>query len=289
MNKNPAAFAQVGSKDFKSVMQSLSTVVSAAGFTATDQRRLTELVQSQQSDADEDGELGAPAAAAYESKSGGIVDTLEDLKEKGETELSDLRKAETTAKHNYQMLKQSLSDQLDADNKDLTDEKAAKTAATEGKATAEGDLSVTSDALAKATDELETANKNCMQVAADHGATVASRSEELKVIAEAKQIVKDSTSGAGAQTYSLLQVSSSIRSKADLARSEVITLVKKLAKSHHSAALAQLASRITAVMRYGSTGGDDPFAKVKGLITDMIAKLEKEAAEAADEKAFCDE
>merc|ERR1719183_2683708 len=62
MNKNPAAFAQVGSKDFKSVMQSLSTVVSAAGFTATDQRRLTELVQSQQTDADDDSEFGAPAA-----------------------------------------------------------------------------------------------------------------------------------------------------------------------------------------------------------------------------------
>merc|ERR1719440_1150786 len=42
-------------------------------------------------------------------------------------------------------------------------------------------------------------------------------------------------------------------------------------------------------MRYGSSGGDDPFVKVKGLITDMIAKLEQEAAEAANEKAFCDE
>merc|ERR1719333_1803711 len=110
-------------------MQAMSTVVTAAGFTATDQRRLTELVQSQQNDADDDGEFGAPAAAAYESKSGGIVDTLEDLKEKADTELGDLRKAETKAKHNYEMLKQSLQDQLDADNKDLTAAKATKAAA----------------------------------------------------------------------------------------------------------------------------------------------------------------
>ena len=31
------------------------------------------------------------------------------------------------------MIKQAFSDQLDADNKDLTDQKAAKTAAAEGK------------------------------------------------------------------------------------------------------------------------------------------------------------
>merc|ERR1712129_133009 len=61
------------------------------------------------------------------------------------------------------------------------------------------------------------------------------------------------------------------------------------ARSHHSAALAQLASRMTAAIRFGSRNGDDPFAKVKGLIKDMIAKLEKEAKEDATEKAYCDE
>merc|ERR1719515_142081 len=36
-------------------------------------------------------------------------------------------------------------------------------------------------------------------------------------------------------------------------------------------------------------GGDDVFAKIKGLISDMIAKLEKEAEAEATEKAYCDE
>merc|ERR1712190_110688 len=75
----------------------------------------------------------------------------------------------------------------------------------------------------------------------------------------------------------------------DLANAEVVTMVKKLAQKQHSAALAQLASRISAVMRLGSSGGDDPFAKVKGLISEMISKLEAEADAEATEKVWCDE
>merc|ERR1712060_184517 len=118
----------------------------------------------------------------------------------------------------------------------------------------------------------------------DHEATVAARKEELSVIAEAQKILQDTSSGAVSQTYSFLQ----LRSHSDLAGSEVVVAVKRLAKRHHSAALAQLASRIATVLRFGSSGGD-PFAKVKGLIQDMIAKLEKEAGAEATEKAYCDE
>merc|ERR1712224_789975 len=52
-------------------------------------------------------------------------------------------------------------------------------------------------------------------------------------------------------------------------------------------ALAQLASRMESAMRLGA-GEKDPFAKVKNLITDMIATLESEAEEDASQKAYCD-
>merc|ERR1719242_1221245 len=58
---------------------------------------------------------------------------------------------------------------------------------------------------------------------------------------------------------------------------------------HHSAALAQLASRIAAVLRFGTAGGADPFGKVKSLIADLISKLEARAGAEATEKAYCDE
>jgi len=242
---------------------------------------LVALVQNQ----NDDEELGAPAAAVYESKAGGIVDVLADMKDKAEGELGDLRKAENSAKHNFNMLKQSLDDQISADSTDLKQEKNALAAAQEGKATAEGDLSVTKKELAAAQNELATASAECMQVAADHEATVAARAEELAVIAKAKKILAETSGGGVEQSYSFLQVTS----RAQLKSSEVVAVIKKLAHDQHSSSLAQLASRIAAVAKYGSGSSDDPFAKIKGLITDMIGKLEKEAEEDATEKAYCDE
>merc|ERR1719241_18020 len=41
-------------------------------------------------------------------------------------------------------------------------------------------------------------------------------------------------------------------------------------------------------MKLGSAAGEDPFAKVKGLIEDMIATLEADAESDASHKAYCD-
>merc|ERR1719326_9573 len=137
----------------------------------------------------------------------------------------------------------------------------------------------------------ETVSTGCMQAATDHELSLKSRAEELSVIAEAKKIVQDAVGGAVSQSYSLLQVeiASKQQSRMYLANLEVVAAVKKLAKEQHSSALAQLASRVSAVIRYGGSNSEDVFAKIKGLITDMIAKLQKEAAEAASQKAYCDE
>jgi hypothetical protein len=68
-----------------------------------------------------------------------------------------------------------------------------------------------------------------------------------------------------------------------------VNLVKKLAKAQHSASLAQLASRISATLRFGTVAGEDPYAKVKELIQGMLAKLTQEMGADATKKAYCDE
>ena len=132
MAKNPA-LVQVYSTNVKVLLHSMTAAINAAAsFSSTAQKKLIALVQSQEPDwsgdetateADE-AALSAPAAAVYKTHSTSIVDMLEDLKDKVKSELADLRKAETNAQHNYNMLKQSLEDQKAADEKDLADEKS---------------------------------------------------------------------------------------------------------------------------------------------------------------------
>merc|ERR1719183_838955 len=175
MSKNPAALAQIDTSSMTSLVQSLSAVVDAAGFSSSDRQKLVALVQAKQNSEEDD--VGEPAAAVYKTHSGGILEVLEDLKDKAEAELAEARKEESTAKHNFEMMKQSLEDQMAFDTKTMDEEKTAKAEAEESKATAEGDLTSTVKALKESEEALETANSDCMQTAADHEATVAARKE----------------------------------------------------------------------------------------------------------------
>merc|ERR1719383_506240 len=138
----------------------------------------------------------------------------------------------------------------------------------------------------------EAASKNsCAQVAADHEVSVKAFAEELKALADATQVLKSETGAAEGHTYSLFQVSSftGVHTTVDLKGFEVVTMVRRLAQKEHSAALSQLASRISAVMKFGAGAGEDPFAKVKELITELINRLQSEASSEASHKSYCDD
>merc|ERR1719217_562945 len=286
MAKTGAAFLQV--QNAKSLADTFRVLVEASTISFEDGKRLTAFVQSQHQASDDDEELGAPDPTVYKSKSGSIVDVLNNILEDAEGQLADERKKESNSQHNYDLLKQELDDSIKFGGKELDKAKKDQAAAAETKAVAEGDLEVTNKGLAEDMAQLAETHHECMTKAQDFELATASRGEELKALAEAKKIIIGMTGGAAGQTYSFLQLNSRLTTRADLANFEAVKFVKNLAQKFNSAALAQLANRMSAAARLSAATGDDPFAKVKGLISDMIERLIKEAEEDASHKAWCD-
>jgi len=273
------------------IVEVLETLVKASALNTADATKLTTLLQSSNSNMDEMDGAGAPAAAVYGSHSGGIIETLGDLLEKAQDQLSDARKKERISTHNFELLKQSLQDQI----KFATQEKATSaqslSGSSEKKAVAEGDLDVTSKDLTANEITLEDVTHDCTRKAEDFEAEKASRAEELKALAVAKKALTETTGAAASATYGFVQASFlQIRERRpdSLAGSKATRLVRDMAREHGSAALAQLASRMVSAMRASDSESADPFGKVKGLIRDMIDRLEREASADAKQKAYCD-
>jgi len=275
MAKHGASMMQL--KNAGSLEKTLRLLVEASSLTSADASGIAALVQTQQ--ANDDGEMGAPDPAVYQGQSGGIIDTLSDLLEKAEGQLNELRNKETASLHEFQALKQSLEDKIKYETKEMAEAKQGIAASNEKKATAEGDLDTTSKNLAEDITALSELHHDCLSKAQDYEAETKSRGEELKAIATAKKVIQETTAGAADLSYGLNQVSF-LQSGGVRA----VRFLHELAQKQHLPALVQLTLRMDAAIRTS----DDPFAKVKGLIQDMIETLEEQAEADATEKAYCD-
>jgi len=230
-------------------------------------------------------------AVAYESKSGGIVEKIEEMKEKAEETLSETRSGEMKAVQDFEMLEQSLNNGITVANDKISTAKSALGLTTEELNKAKGDLGETE--ASKAADEkaLAELKHDCEEAAANWAARQESASAEMAAINKAIEVLSE-----GVRV--LLQTKSTKRSKNALdkyddeddseapatdslqpVRQRLADTLKGMSKKFGSYALMELAGSAVS----------DPFVKIRGLIEDMIAKLLKEAQEEATQKAFCDE
>jgi len=279
-NMRATGFVQTSNKE---VMSALNEILAASSIISDDKNALTALMQ--QGDGDDFLSASAPDAKAYESHSGSILDTLEDMKEKAVAMRNKAQKEEMNAKHAFEMLEQSLQNTIKQDQKELAASKATKAGAEEAKSVAEGDLSMAEKELASDEKYLSDLSTDCQQKATDWEVSTKSRADELQALADAKKLILEKTGGAEARAYDFIQQESKSRSTSD-AGEQVVSLLQSLGKREGDVALGQLALRIRAATQMAS--GADPFAKVKGMISEMIDKLVQQAAEEASHKAFCD-
>jgi len=286
--KQGMAFVQTDGKDSKKLepaLRALSQIVEAGSIDASSKKKLQSFLQAQQEDGeDEDLSMTAPKAEAFESQSGGILKTVEDMQEKAEDTLSELRKKETQEQHSSEMISSGLEDELEHGKAKLASAISNKAGATEAKGQAEAELVEIKKTKAADEEYSATLSTECQQAAVAWEERLKSAKEEMGAIDKAREIL---VSGVKAFVQISAKTSRIARSdddddddeKTSMARAHVTDLLRKLGQKHHSFALAQLASM----------AGSDPLAKIRSLVEDMIAKLLKEAEEEATHEAFCQE
>merc|ERR1719409_1536391 len=269
--KRGQSFLQARDQDtMNKLTMSLSKIIEANWVNKKDKAAVQALLQS--NSGDEDLSLQPQAATSgYQSQGSGILDTISDMKDKAESTLSDARKAEMEAAHEYAMLKQNLETQISTMKKRMSAATTEKSGLEEAKATAEEELASTKKTLADDEKYLEELKQSCSMKAKEWATRQKDAAGELAAIAKAKEVLES-----GVKVF--LQVSSKAKAHnvLDDKRARVSSILKNI--KDHSFFFAQLRSEAT----------EGPFDKVKGLIEDMITRLEKEAAEEADAKAFCD-
>merc|ERR1719478_755098 len=286
--KRGMSFVQTtrGRKKINAAVAALKNIIEAEWVDVGSKRKLKSFLQaSAQAKEDEDDDLSftQPQAkqVAYESSSGGIVKTVEEMQGKAEDTLSDLRKKEMGDAQAFAMLEQGLKDEISHGEEKLSTATKGKAMNEEAKESASGSLVETTKAKAADEEYASTLKTECESKASEWEARQKSAAEEMGAIEKAKSILVD-----GVKAF--VQVKTQTRKwnpddedesdAVSAKRAKVVNILKQLGQTHHSFAFAQLANMATS----------DPFVKIRGLIEDMIAKLLKEAEEEATQKAFCD-
>jgi len=288
--KRGMSFVQTanGRKKIKDVVNALKNIVDAEFVDVSSKRKLKSFLQATaqaKEDADDDLTFDQPQAkmVAYESSSGGIVKTIEEMQGKAEDTLSALRKKEMSDAQTFSMLEAGLNDEISHGSEKLSTAKSSKGANEQAEADASAKLVETSKSKAADEEYAGTLKTECEEKAAEWEARQKSATEEMGAIEKAKEILVG-----GVKAFVQMKTQTRTRKwnpddddeddKTAATREKVVAILKKLSSTQKSFAFAQLASMATS----------DPFVKIRGLIEDMIAKLLKEAQEEATQKAFCD-
>jgi len=259
----------------------LSSSAIIGGASEEKLRSLMQMQTSANTAVDESNDLSLKAALAqpeqknFESQSGGILDAIKGMKEKTEGQLEELRKQEMKDGFAFDMLEDGLKNEI----KNLREKHGAATAlnqsATQALAGAEGELGETQKTKADDQKYMSTLTIDFGTKSEEWEERHKSAVGEMGALDTAREILVKGVTA-------LVQVSSkkALRKSSDRdQRLRSVTILRNLGRRYHSFALVELAT----------SAATDPFVKIRGLIEDMIAKLQAEAAEEASHKAFCDE
>merc|ERR1719265_946231 len=237
--------------------------------------------QGEATNADEELNLLKGKQTSKTQTSSSILETLSDMKEKAQETLSGVRMTEMKGAHNFGMMKQSITDQLTLCEEKLSDQKSLVASLTEGMGKATGENAEVAKSKMSDTVYVDTLKGECSEAADEWAMKQKSAKDEMAAIEKAKTILSERVKVFFVQTGAKdpFDGAEGDDEKTAEKRSKLVGQLKNLGHKLNSYAMMELASSAAA----------DPFEKIKGLISDMIAKLVTEANEEASQKSFCDE
>eukprot|EP00933_Yihiella_yeosuensis_P016766 TRINITY_DN141_c1_g1_i4.p1 TRINITY_DN141_c1_g1~~TRINITY_DN141_c1_g1_i4.p1 ORF type:complete len:686 (+),score=261.68 TRINITY_DN141_c1_g1_i4:89-2146(+) len=258
------------------LLKALHAVMDAAALPHGDKVSIAALVQQ------------APEGPAYEAKSGGIIQVLEEMKEKARSDMDDIGQQASKSLHSFKMEEQALQAQISADKKEQKDVNSLQAEAQEEKANAESSLQVAAKDLADDKATLDEYTTSCQQADEGFATTKKSRAEEVEALTKATEVIKEKTGAAESGTYaSFVQISSSRARAPSSSVFEVADRIRKLAQNHPSSSMNKLVSNVESLMQTGEPE-KDVFADIKELIAKMIEDKKAQAQKDSSKKAYCE-
>jgi chromosome segregation ATPase len=228
--------------------------------------------------------------ASFEYQSNDIIATLESLKDQFLENKKELDQEEFETNSAFERKRLGLQTEV----KFATKEKDEKTAIMEGKneekANTEDDKAQEikeKDADQNFLDEL---TSECEQKAADWDQRSKARAGELKALSEALNVLKEGASeqyGANKKLNLAQKATSFLQLRGTSAEALKVAATMR-AEGLLSREAKILKSPILSVMSMKVKLAADHFVKVRGLIKDLIQKLEDDAEAEATQKGFCD-
>eukprot|EP00746_Dinoflagellata_sp_MGD_P161180 gnl/MRDRNA2_/MRDRNA2_88229_c0_seq1.p1 gnl/MRDRNA2_/MRDRNA2_88229_c0~~gnl/MRDRNA2_/MRDRNA2_88229_c0_seq1.p1 ORF type:complete len:689 (-),score=206.35 gnl/MRDRNA2_/MRDRNA2_88229_c0_seq1:46-1953(-) len=229
----------------------------------------------------------APEANAYEFQSGGVIDMLQKLKTEFKKQKTELEEEEMNAQHGYEGMLQKLNDEIE--NADAEIKRRTKISAERQQDQADAEQSLTQTTNDRQEDQtyLDDLTTLCMAKARDYEKRQAVRTEEIKTLTQAMEILGSSEVAGAAEKHlpTLVQLRKKstflvqLRANRDSPlQQQVAQLLEGRAQESGSQLLALVAQKVA----------EDPFRKVKKMIKDLVVKLMEEATAETEHKGWCD-
>lgn len=227
-------------------------------------------------------ELGAEQVGQMQQDSENNLAAFEMLKGKAAESLDKLRDSEKLEQHNHDLRIQSLLDAIHLAEDKTDDAKRERSRLAEEQAKAEKELADTQASKAADEKKLEGLTTECNEGSASWATRQTEAKAEMAAIGKAKEILASRvTVLVQKNTLPLDQPVDVMKVEAATSKTRTILIdhFRMLGSELHSLALLNLVS----------VASTEPLAAVKNLLNDLITKLTKEAAEAANLHAFCQE